>query len=143
MTQMDQNVTRQNLVPGKGAKNRVKSRIFRTDQNPPGDLQNRWTASLMSSARCSCSRIHPYTFSDTTPAAGPAKVMEAEGFTSDCAANATFVVYRCSLRQRWKWLLALKGAGSPALEFHSCYFSHLTSFDGLPRNFLGAFRFFE
>jgi len=31
----------------------------------------------------------PYTFSDTTPAAGPAKVMQAGGFTSDCAANAT------------------------------------------------------
>jgi hypothetical protein len=31
----------------------------------------------------------PYTFSDTMRAAGPAKVMEAGGFTSDCAANAT------------------------------------------------------
>jgi hypothetical protein len=31
----------------------------------------------------------PYTYSDTTPVAGPAKVMEAGGFASDCAANAT------------------------------------------------------
>jgi len=31
----------------------------------------------------------PYTFSDTTPVAGPAKVMEAGGFVSDCGANTT------------------------------------------------------
>lgn len=31
----------------------------------------------------------PYTFADTTPVAGPAKVMEAGGFASDCTANAT------------------------------------------------------
>jgi len=31
----------------------------------------------------------PYTFGDTTPVAGPAKVMEAGGFASDCATNAT------------------------------------------------------
>jgi hypothetical protein len=31
----------------------------------------------------------PYTFGDTTPVAGPAKVMEAGGFASDCPANAT------------------------------------------------------
>jgi len=31
----------------------------------------------------------PYTFSDMTPVAGPAKVMEAGGFASDCGANAT------------------------------------------------------
>ena len=30
----------------------------------------------------------PYTFGDTTPVAGPAKVMEAGGFASDCATNA-------------------------------------------------------
>jgi hypothetical protein len=35
------------------------------------------------------SAIMPYTFGDTTPVAGPAKVMEAGGFASDCATNAT------------------------------------------------------
>jgi hypothetical protein len=31
----------------------------------------------------------PYTLGDMTPVAGPAKVMEAGGFASDCASSAT------------------------------------------------------
>jgi hypothetical protein len=33
----------------------------------------------------------PYTFSDTTPVAGPAKTMGAGGFASDCAVNPTSI----------------------------------------------------
>jgi len=33
----------------------------------------------------------PYAFSDTTPVAGPAKVLEVSGFASNCIANSTSV----------------------------------------------------
>jgi hypothetical protein len=41
------------------------------------------------STHVTTSATMPYTFGDTTPVAGPAKVMQAGGFAPDCATNAT------------------------------------------------------
>lgn len=47
-----------------------------------------WTNKL---TQVTTSGTMPYTFPDTTPVAGPAKVLEVSGFPSNCTANPTWV----------------------------------------------------